>query len=88
MRTEAIVLCVADAVCHYSTNDLLEYVFQRRMEESGWTSFKTADLPRLTRMYTDAIINALVTPDVASYLEINLMACLIFCHLISTSLPW
>jgi hypothetical protein len=87
MRAEAIILCVADTVCQYSTNDLLKYVFERQLEESVRTSFKTADLTRQTRMYTDAIINELVTPDVASNLEINLMAYLIVCHLIITSLP-
>jgi len=46
MRAAAIILCGADAVLQYSTNYLMKYVFERQMEESGWTSFKTADLPR------------------------------------------
>jgi hypothetical protein len=87
MKAEAIILCVADAVCQYRTNDLLKNVFERQMEEGCWTSLKTADFSRQTRMYTDAIINVLVTPDVASNLEIDLIPYLIVCHLISTSLP-
>jgi hypothetical protein len=46
MRAEAIILCVADAVCQYSTNELLKYVFERKMEESGKMGFKRADSSR------------------------------------------
>jgi hypothetical protein len=38
-------------------------------------------------MHTDAIIKVSVTPGMASNLKINLMAYLIVCHLISTSIP-